>query len=97
MAAGPRREPLNCEPSLTSDIDPCSVVRGRPGVEDARRASSRRYLMSGSSLYWWNGGGDGSVHSSVVAPGPHGLSAAFCLRAKAWKTPKKKISAPSPD
>jgi hypothetical protein len=32
--------------------------------------------MSGSSLYWWNGGGEDSVHSSVVAPAHQGLSAA---------------------
>ena len=38
------------------------------------------HLMRGSVLNWWNGGGEGSVHSSVVAPAPHGLSAAFSLR-----------------
>ena len=32
-------------------------------------------LMRGSSSNWWNGGGEGSVHSSVVAPAPHGLFA----------------------
>src|SRR5262249_52517199 len=55
------------------------------------------HLISGSSLYWWNGGGDGNVHSSVVAPAPHGLSAARSLRTNAWATPKKKISAPKPE
>jgi hypothetical protein len=42
-----------------------------------------RYLITGKVLYWWKGGGDGNVHSNVVAPGPQGLSAAFSLRAKA--------------
>ena len=31
------------------------------------------YLIRGSSLNWWNGGGDDKVHSSVVAPSPHGV------------------------
>ena len=31
---------------------------------------------------WWYGGGEDRVHSSVVAPSPHGLSAAFSLRMK---------------
>src|SRR5262245_9181821 len=55
----------------------------------------RHHLIRGSSLNWWNGGGDGSVHSSVVAPGPHGLAAAFSLRANAWNTPMKKITRPN--
>src|SRR3546814_6431418 len=38
------------------------------------------YLITGSFSYWWNGGGEDSVHSSVVAPSPHGLSATFFLR-----------------
>ena len=38
----------------------------------ARQRDAHR--ISGSVSYWWNGGGDGSVHSSVVAPGPHGLA-----------------------
>ena len=35
--------------------------------------------MRGSVLNWWNGGGEDSVHSSVVAPGPHGLSGRLLL------------------
>ena len=42
---------------------------------------SVRYLITGSVLNWWNGGGEDSVHSSVVAPAPHGLSPAGSLRA----------------
>ena len=37
--------------------------------------------MRGSTSNWWKGGGDGKVHSSVVAPAPHGLSPARSLRA----------------
>ena len=36
--------------------------------------------MRGSTSNWWNGGGEDSVHSSVVAPSPHGLSPATRLR-----------------
>ena len=42
-------------------------------------AHQRHYLIRGSSLNWWNGGGEGSVHSSVFALGPHGLSPALRL------------------
>src|SRR5579864_4323103 len=41
------------------------------------------YFTIGSTLNWWNGGGEDSVHSRVVAPGPQGLFAAFSLRMKA--------------
>src|SRR3954447_24144609 len=41
----------------------------------------------GSTSNWWNGGGDGSVHSSVVAPAPKGLSAARSFLMKASATP----------
>jgi hypothetical protein len=27
-------------------------------------------------FHWWKGGGEGSCHSSVVAPSPHGLALA---------------------
>ena len=33
-------------------------------------------MTTGSSLNWCCGGGEDRVHSSVVAPSPHGLSAA---------------------
>ncbi len=46
-----------------------------------------RHLMTGRVLNWWNGGGEGSVHSSVVADAPHGLSAARRLAANASHTP----------
>ena len=48
---------------------------------------SAAHLIRGNSLNWWNGGGDGSVHSSVVAPAPHGLSAAWRFWMKASATP----------
>src|SRR5438309_57250 len=68
----------NSAPSLTRDIDLCSVAVLTPHCRNVR--PRRHHLINGSSLYWWNGGGDGSVHSSVVAPAPHGLSAALSLR-----------------
>src|SRR6266702_7279934 len=81
--------PANCAPAPTGDIDPALTI-GSPYAH-----WSCHHLISGNSLYWWNGGGEGSVHSSVVAPAPHGLSAACCLRMKAWATPKKNTSVPS--
>src|SRR5262245_52716754 len=47
------------------------------------RKSFASYLTRGSVSQVWNGGGDGSVHSSVVAPAPHGLAGACCFLAKA--------------
>ena len=41
------------------------------------------YLTRGSCSHWWNGGGDGNCHSSVVAPSPHGLAAASRFLEKA--------------
>ena len=61
-----------------------------PLVVDVRRQaafSASQHLICGSLSNWWKGGGEGSVHSSVVAPGPHGLAGAGTLRAKAWNTP----------
>jgi hypothetical protein len=46
-------------------------------------AVTRRYSTFGNVSNWWKGGGDGSVHSSVVAPMPQGLAGASLLRAKA--------------
>src|SRR5229473_1112638 len=61
------------------------AARGRVGiVADIRRLP---HLTSGSTSNWWNGGGDGRVHSRVVAPGPHGLLAALSLRMKARTIP----------
>lgn len=51
----------------------------------------RDYVMRG---YWRNGGGDDNVHSSVIAPAPHGLSAAFSLRMKAYTRPAKNMTKP---
>ena len=65
------------------------------GTIDTREGDDHR--ISGSVSYWWKGGGDGSVHSSVVAPGPQGLAAARSLRRKACATPKKTTSVPKPD
>ena len=62
-----------------------------------RAALSRRglaYLIFGSTSNWWNGGGDVSVHSSVVAPAPHGLFAAASLRMNEVITLNRKISTP---
>ena len=38
--------------------------------------------MRGGVSHVWNGAGDGTCHSSVVAPGPHGLAAAIALGLK---------------
>src|SRR3954447_5291301 len=62
-----------------------------------RRAAHWHHCTRGSTSNWWNGGGDGSVHSSVVAPAPHGLSAACCLRTNASTRPQMKISTPKPE
>src|SRR4029450_6903300 len=87
----------NFAPSLMSDIDlklNCLQCCGHRLRGHARRG---HYLITGNSLYWWKGGGDGSAHSSVVAPAPHGLSPALSLRMNAWMTPKKNTKAPNPD
>ena len=42
--------------------------------------------MRGNVSYWWKGGGEGSVHSSVVAPTPQGLSPATRFFANASQT-----------
>ena len=46
----------------------------------------------GSVSKQWKGGGEDSVHSSVVAPSPQGLSAACTLRWNASAMPAKKTS-----
>ncbi|MND02714.1 hypothetical protein D3C83_221960 [compost metagenome] len=45
----------------------------------------------------WNGGGEVRVHSSVVAPTPHGLSPATRLRMKASAMHSRKISTAKPE
>ena len=48
----------------------------------------------GSVSDWWNGGGLLSVHSSVVAPSPHGLPGAFLPAISDQTTLTKKIAMP---
>ena len=67
----PSAAPIGRAPSKANNAAPSSVQRN-PG-----------YSTRGSVSYWWNGGGDGSVHSSVVAPMPQGLAAATVFRQKA--------------
>ena len=52
--------------------------------------------MRGSVSNWWNGGGEDSVHSNVVAPTPHGLLPAARFLMKASAMPKKNTSTPKP-
>ena len=54
-------------------------------LEGARRGLP--YCTRGSTSNWWKGGGDDSVHSSVVAPAPHGLASAARFFMKASTTP----------
>ena len=60
-----------------------AMVHLKNGQEDQpaghRRPAGwcRPQRTCGSSSKVWNGGGELSVHSSVVAPSPHGLSAHF--------------------
>ncbi len=54
-----------------------------------------RHLIRGSCSHWWNGGGEDSCHSSVLAPSPQGLSPATRFFAKASATQKRKISTPT--
>ena len=51
-----------------------SLLKDRSAPEG--RAARLVYCTFGSTSNWWKGGGEDSVHSSVVAPGPQGLSAA---------------------
>jgi hypothetical protein len=46
----------------------------------------------GNVSNWWNGGGLDKVHSSVVAPSPHGLLPAFAPAANVHARLTKKIS-----
>ena len=83
-------------PEMKGRPDP--VYAGGPvrlGINTLVRASAApsgasaflNYCTRGSTSNWWNGGGDGSVHSSVVAPAPHGLASATRFFAKASTTP----------
>src|SRR5258708_40175207 len=51
-----------------------------------------RHLTRGNSSKVWKGGGDGRVHSSVVAPSPQGLPAALRPAKSVWKTMNTKNS-----
>src|SRR6202000_1627095 len=68
--------------------------RGDPGRGIC--VDKRHYLIFGSSLNWWKGGGDGRVHSSVVAPTPQGLSPAIRLAMKASASITRKMMTPNP-
>src|SRR5580704_8448490 len=69
--------------------------RSRDAGLGARQRHAHR--ISGRVSNWWKGGGEGSVHSSVVAPAPQGLAPAGTLRAKACAKPNRNISTPMPD
>ncbi len=49
----------------------------RIGGSLARSVFAPVYSMTGRVSNWWYGGGEDSVHSSVVAPSPQGLSGAL--------------------
>src|SRR5690606_31673757 len=92
-----------CERSLlkaVSDMKSASYFPGFPGHQvkvlrpGKNPAGAAYYLIRGSSENWWYGGGEDSVHSSVVAPSPHGLSAAFSFFRKACATPKRNTRTP---
>jgi len=51
-------------------------------------------LIRGSVSKQWNGGGEDSVHSSVVAPSPHGFASACRFFANATAIPAKKTRTP---
>ncbi len=69
---------------VASDICLCTAARTYwPGLP------APCYLNRGRSLYWWNGGGEESVHSSVVAPSPHGFASALRRRTIASSNPTK--------
>lgn len=66
---------------LVSPAARSSYLQSR--ADGARQASWSVPTICGSVSNWWKGGGEDSVHSSVVAPSPHGLSPAGRLRQKA--------------
>jgi len=51
--------------------------------------------MRGTVSWEWKGGGDGNLHSSVVAPMPHGFAAAGIFRRKETATPTRNTSSPA--
>ena len=52
------------------------------------------YFTLGSSSKVWNGGGDETVHSNVVAPSPHGFCCAVLFFIKAYKRFNKNTASP---
>src|SRR6185312_6172323 len=64
-----------------------SVGQDRRAHRRPRMRGDAAYLIFGNCSHWWNGGGEGSCHSSVVAPSPHGLAPATRFFWKASKTP----------
>ena len=60
---------------------------GKPPRGGFRDFLALAYLTFGSCSHWWNGGGEGSCHSSVVAPSPHGLAPAIRFFENASNTP----------
>ena len=53
------------------------------------------YFTLGKSSKVWNGGGDDTVHSSVVAPSPHGFCCAVLFFIKAWSKFNKNTAKPT--
>ena len=69
---------------------PRSRATAPPGASSATaaptstpRASSNSQRTNGKVWWVWKGAGEGTVHSRVVAPTPHGLAGAGTLRPKA--------------
>src|SRR5262249_38802247 len=96
-----RSGPARFAPSPTTAIRQPFIIFAalRVALSPHRGRGDERglHLIRGSTLNWWNGGGEESVHSRVVAPGPHGLSAAFSLRTKACARPAKNTIKPRND
>lgn len=85
------------DPGIKSGIT--VAHKKRPGVEAGALEGWPIYAVDqsilGSVSNWWNGGGLDSVHSSVVAPSPQGLSGAFLPAISDQITLTKKIAMPA--
>src|SRR3569833_3274981 len=91
--------PVNTTSDITHGFNntkktPTVVTRGSGRVCDSDMETD--YLTCGSSLNSWNWGGEGSVHSSVVAPSPQGLFGALRLAMKASVSMIRKMTTPPP-
>ena len=79
-------------------VDPARCSKEGSGGR-GRRSLNRQWsepVMRGSVSNWWNGGGEDSVHSSVVAPSPHGLSPARrFLRGRPRRRRRRRRATPS--